>query len=1179
MDIEDKKKQNKIKLTDKQMEVLKDESKNLLVSASAGSGKTATIIEKILSLIVSGKISVDKFLIITFTEDASAEMKLRLKDKLYECSVDQKYLAQEIDKLSTSDISTIHGFCLKQIRKYFFILNVNPNFVVLGEKDSKLLKSLAMDRVIKDYSKKDDEDFVRLSSLLDGGRKFETLKDEVLKCHEFFCSVEEPSEFQKNTVMLCYDNDFEKNVACKLLNSSIKNSFFYFKKSLEGYLVQAKIQKAILYSEYIKTLLDIVSQIDFNGNYFDNRSKCLNMIFPAQSKRKLDENDTAFKEEFQAFYDKMKKQFEQIKSTLCPKQTEDEVKYNLSLCQKEVEKLIQVVNSFDTEYKKLKDHKNALDFSDLEKYFSVLIDDEYIAKDIAKNYEYIFVDEYQDINGVQEKILKRLSKFCKIVMVGDVKQSIYGFRNSSPKIFVDKSIAFKNDFNKGNFITLNENFRSEPQILNFVNSIFSKIMTNEFGGVDYQNDSMLDGKTKYEKTNDFLPIKICVVDKKKEDEEIEQKYTGVYSVKSDKNKYNLVLTDERREAMIVAKNILDMIGKKYYDAKNKCEKEITYSDIAILGRDNKFLKNLCVALCDYQIPISANINEQFLGDKDVNIFVSLLKIINNPHDDISLCIVLTSFFGKFSFDELSIIRKDFPEEKNFYESFVKYSQKNESEIFDEKERTIFCKTKNFLSFVDDLRFKLSSFMTIYDLFLHLDNKFHYFDFLNSLPGGFDRVGIVKSYIESFKDANYNTDLSSYISYLEGVSGDEKVSISKNVSSNSVKVGTIHSSKGLEFPIVFLVGVNKSFSKLTFRSEFLKDSELGVGVSTFDLNKHEKIDNIAKNAIAYNLHKKEKAEELRLLYVALTRAKNNLIIVGHTALDKVKKIEDFSDAEGADSFMPWILSGLSDVAFGAILNGKEKFVDKQKQFEVEVNVFDLSSFEKEKIKKISDIELTRIESDEELKKILNFNLETSNNIALKNSVSSILREHTDGMASFNDEPRKLKVFENDTKGKINASMKGTVYHKILQEIEFNKINFNEAYLNSVIKGCNFCDDELKLIQVDDILTCVKAVLSLGGVRYKKELEFISYLPYCEIFLDSNIDDKIVVQGVADLLIETKEHKYMLVDYKTNKVSNPDQLVEKYSLQLKLYKLCLEKALNIKIDSTLIYSFGLKKFIKI
>ncbi len=1153
-----------MKFTVDQGKILDDESKNLLVSASAGSGKTATIIEKIYRYLLGGG-SLDRLLVITFTESASSEMKIRLKDKLKDEAKENLTIRAQLDKLSNCDISTLHGFCSKSIRRNFFALDIKPNFVVLSDTDSKFLKVKALDKTIRAYSKAEDEEFDSLSQLFSSGRSYDGLKSAVLSFSEFLKSVENEEKYLNEIALSTLQSDLKNNPACLYLNEYMCANSKFLQNKLKEEAIKAYSAGAKTYGEILdKTRKDLVGIVEKN-DFLENRKVVQNIVLTNLKQVKLTDDDKAYRDDFKASWEVIKGRIDDIKKFVIVEKVDAELQSDLEITKKFLTKFIEVTKRYLKEYSALKNRKNGLDFNDLESNFLLLLKNPEIVSSF--NFDYIFVDEYQDINSVQEKILSILSTKSKMVMVGDIKQSIYGFRNSTPDIFVGKASVYEGGTH-GTLVNLNENFRSNSIILEFVNKIFDKCMSKDFGGVDYKKNGDLKGCAEYKNCSNEPIVEIDLIDEKKQDEE--QNYDKIYSVLGDKNDYKNALTSDRKEAMIVAKKILELIGKSYYDAKEKCEKEITFSDIAILCRDNEYIKKISKVLLEYKVPIETNLIDSMYGDKDVVLLISLLKIINNFHDDESLAVVLSSPFYNFSFDELSEIRDEFCDEEFFYESVLRYKNEGENEKIKQKLETFFGSI-NVLS--DRI-----NYLSLHEFLCEICENFDYFNYLLSLPNGASREKMVKDFVASTGSREFDYDLVGFLDFVKNYAKDNKFKSSFVGGNSAVKLGTIHSSKGLEYPIVFLVGCGNDFSNMTFMSRILMDKDLGLGMETFDILQNKKSLNLSRSCIALKKKRLERAEEMRLLYVALTRAKNHLFVLASANLEKIKYVEDSEDARGVNNYLSWILGALTHNDFMGITQNKKDLKVKLESGEAYFNIYsddfflpdthenihlDFNNFDKNESKKLSEI--------------IDFSFEKPQNIALKNSVSSLLLEHSESLESFNFEPKKLSIFEPKRENFDHAKV-GTMYHKILEKIDFTK-DYLEQILDKIIaENLDKNDQNFSFVDHQKIKNCVKNIKSLGVIsQQKNELPFISYIPYNDIF-GGEIKSKIIVQGVADLLVSV-DGKWILIDYKTTNVKKADQLVEKYLIQLKLYAICLEKALNVRFESVFIYSFCLENLVKI
>lgn len=1135
-------------LTKSQKQVV-DSKTDALVSASAGSGKTSTIIEKIVDELKTN--SIKDMLVITFTDLASLEMKTRLKEKLKELN-----MLEEYEKVNNADISTLHAFCSKLLRKYYYLLEIKPDFSVLEEGSASYLKTSALEKTIKFYAKNMDEDFQTLSTIFGGGRDFEKLKKEVFSFNEFLKNIKDKKEYLENICYYFYDEDLSKNRAIEFLNDYILDEISLIEERLYPCLNEAKNVKAEFYENFI---LECIKDFEnFKGDFFENVYLLNNLVLKDLRKRKESEEENLFRENFKDDYGYVRNRLNALKKQF-PIENKKEIVEQFKTCKKIIKKFIEIEENYEKNYTRIKRTKNALDFNDLEKYALLLLDKKGIKEDI--NFKFIFVDEYQDINYVQEEIINKLKKFAVCTYVGDVKQSIYGFRNSTPDIFIERS---KND----KLLLLNENFRSNPKILDFVNIVFKNLFTKDFGGVDYEKKGMLKGKASYKKVSREPEVEIFAVDTN--EEEKKESFGKIYSVLDDKNDYTATLDEETKEGVIIAKKIKELKGTPIYDAKTKETREITFNDIAIISRKNSTLRNISKVLIDYKVPINSTITENAFSNREVDLLLNLLKILSSTHDDRALASIMESVFGGFSFSDLAKIRKNCENSEFFFEAVKSFGEKDYTE---EENLKLKEKINDFYLFLFDLRHKLS-YMSLFEVLSFVCEKFDYYDYVLSLPDGSNRLKNVYDYINSFNNKEYNYDLEGYLNFVKNYAYEGKFKSTYVSSSDSVKLMTIHASKGLEFPVVFVCGCGKSFgTPAVLKDEILVDKDSGLGVDYFNFENRKKKASLPKLAIDILGQKKEKAEELRLLYVALTRAKNHLYVVGELPKNMIKL--DTDNNYMATSYMNFVLSASSVVNFKNIIANRKSSFIKLEKGRTKINVYSTRDFV---YKKEDNIKLKFLDVDknevEKLKNIIDFSIKPQKQIALKNSVSSLLRENTEVLEAINYEPKSLEVGEEITK--INRANLGTYFHNVMQKIDYTKKISNEELKNIF--------DELKIekeyrnkIKLDDVNTLIEKVLELRPKEIKKEVPFISYLPYKEIF-ESDINDKILLQGIADLLVFSKDKNY-LVDFKTNRGLSADQLVDKYRVQLKLYQICLQKALNICFDEVLIYSTYLKKFIKI
>ena len=1210
-----------MKWTEDQEQVLACDSKNLLVSASAGSGKTMTVIEKIARLVEIEHVDITNLLVITFTESASAEMKIRLKDALSKSAKDNKFVATQLAKLPLGDISTIHAFCAKMLRKFFFLANIKPNFAVLDDNSSNFLKSKALDETIKQYAKSGDKEFVILSQSFGGGRKFEGLKSSILSLQDFLTGIVDKEKYMSEVALSCYNK--KDNKAILFLNDYVLKNVKFLQRRIKEKFLEAQKEKATYFVEFLQIAQTQLDSVVLSKDFWAMVVALHEISLPRLTNKKLTDEEKNFKEDFKPFWADVQDRLKSIKQYV-PKKTQTEAMNEFEKTGSLVKKLLEVEQVFEKYYESQKNKRNGLDFADLERKFLEICKLNEVQNTLS--FSHVFVDEYQDINYVQEEIISKLVKRAKLVMVGDVKQSIYAFRNSTPEIFSYKSANYKTNKNEGSLKLLNDNFRSDSTILQFSNEIFSKCMTVDFGGIDYKDCGMFRGLAKYEHVSPIPVVEVNLINTKKEDcdEKIEPKLPKVYSISSDKMVYEQEVSETKCEGLLIAQKILDMLknGYQIYDAKEQKTKGITFGDIAVLCRNNETLKQISKVLTDLKIPTKINTKDNVYQNNDVAPLLSMLKLADNFHDDLALATALLSPFANLTETELASIRIACPDEKFFYQAFknfiLKYGEnlsnvncendflgQNENKKIsqnigkncenncqndikiDEKSgkkspkndencikngQKIAQKLKNFCDFLDVIREKLV-YNSLHEILNFMCDKVGYFDYLISLPDGFAREKIVRDFVESFEGTDYNFDLVGFLDFVKNYGFQGRFASLLATSDNGVTISTIHASKGLEYPIVFVTGCGNNFPTKTFREAILKDKNFGIGMQTFDEITFSKSANFARNCILLNKRRSERCEELRLLYVALTRAKNHLIVIGE---NKDFFVAENDDAEGANCYLNWVLAYLKPHEREALAMGKMEIRKKMAGGEVKLQVYELDDF------RFDDTKSRQIvfpEDDENLTETIRnnmlFQMPKPCNIALKNSVSSLLAEHASDEESLNLLPKKLSVFEAKN-NKIDGGKLGTFYHKIMEKIDLENTPDREEF-DKILSGLNLPNEYKKTVSFEKILRCANNIKKLGKIVVARELPFISFLPYNQLFGEGT-DKKILVQGVADMLLSDGNRTF-LVDYKTTKASCPEQLVEKYKVQLMLYKRCLESALNVEISGMYIYSFSLDMLVEI
>lgn len=1073
-----------------QKDILASVADNQLVSAGAGSGKTTVMIEKIGNLLINDKIDINSLLVVTFTVLAAGEMKDKLVERLKAeliISNDKERILDLIEQIKTASIDTIDGFSSKTIKKYFYELGLNPNLEIVSDTTKDYYVVKAMDKTFKDFAKEHDEINILLDFFGGNKRNLDKLKDLVLSNFYNIINIGDYSKFLLQSL-----KEYQGGKSEDIINTYICNNA----------------------SETISGIIDNVGEVDENV-----KAKVADYVGMLNNLNKnigLKSNLVILKGiKLEKFTIKECKQFVQLKDVnkyidgfnCCQADLlNNGIDENYDVKNEQILKyfplFIELLNNFVNNYKKLKQEYNLIDFNDLNRLMLKLLENEKIKYELQSKFKYVFIDEYQDVNPLQEKLLMSLvGKDTKLFMVGDVKQSIYGFRGATPEGFIGKYNKYKQNENLGTAFDMNVNFRSNPKILLFINELFSKLMTVKSADVDYEHTSEIDPQRE-----DIIDDKVEIILTKTHDESVVE--TGVYSVKN--AKVNNKILSKQQEAFIVLDKITKLVGTKFYDANLKQERILTYKDIAILSRAEKDEATICLVelLRSANIPVSTN-NKLDIGKSEIiKLVLSILKCVINTADDVDYLATFVAITD-LTFDEVFELRN---KEKSFAENLRESN--NEKVLYG----------FNILKDIKQASYTKDNAELI--SYILNDKKLKYY--IISHENGEQELNLLLHFVDKLT-VEKRLSLAEFIAVAES-SLSKGTDYNESDREDSVTVETIHKSKGLEYPVVFLFNTSKMFNYLKDNDGINFNGEIGLGVDYFDPINRVKLYSVPKFAI--NLLNKEKGykEELRLLYVALTRAKNKLIITGQYT-DKMLDEKDFKKT----SFCNMILS-----CFINNLNVGE------------------NEFEHCKFNLLEDetVVLTNTKPDREVIMLENnfvYPNQDKFNIPVKNSVTGLNSQKV--QASKFDVKNVLNV--DNQYDEYDKALIGTHYHKALELLDFEK-PYN--------KNSNFEDVDYKKIQQAYNVLCP---LFNKYEWFKKEAEFMMFVPYNQL-VKSDISDKVLVQGVCDLIICYGDH-IDIIDYKFSNLPIKT-LKEKYAEQLKLYKMAVEKAYNKRVEHLYIYSIN-------
>ncbi len=1083
---------------------------NLLVSASAGSGKTFVMIERLINLIVSGKATVNDIVAVTFTEKSALEMKERLtKALLDKISEGQTQLQSQLLDLPTCQISTIHSFCSRLVRTYFFVAGVSQDFRVLDGVQASIIQQTALDKTFKYFYDNNDEDFYSLLTYHVRRNSDKPLKELILKLFNYAEEEAYPLEFY-DRYLTSYSDDSFNNLLTEVKNQLDKT----LSKGVK------EIEKAkVLFENNNRTksvkLLNAISS-SFKSVISNNLKAVVNFIrIRKDYDGKLDDNELMQKELINENIVKCEKQIDKVIKLI---QNYDTLYLEFVNQKQHVAKLSKILKKYREVYIQEKLDENALDFSDLQHFALKVLENEDVKKEVQSKYKYVFIDEYQDTNSIQEEIMSKIS-FDNLFMVGDVKQSIYGFRGCRSDFFEEKYKKYKET---NQVVDLNDNFRSAKNVIDFVNYIFDYCMTENFFGIDYKKTSRLifggkflsgeDGRANFH----FIPTQ-------KEEQEVEQ--ARIYDIKEE-------LLGETDLPSKTAELIDQIIRKEIGDikaTKNGQPLDIDYKDIAILVRSTTgdAIKNMQTQLIRRGVPVSSVIEQSVCGFPEIDILINLLKLLDCFNQDVALCTVMLSPIGRFTEEELSkVVLKarelGVTKHDNFYLAVQKYC----NEVDDKLSK----KLVNFKNYIDKTR-KLADFYGALKTLTTVITDSNFENVLLASPMGDSKVKRVKYFLSKAKvDGKYLT-VREFLTLIE--SCPKAFNYTTVCDENTVKLMTIHASKGLEFPVVIVCNVQKGFNDSDLKNEVLLDRDYGYIVKDYDLNSKRYKENIFREVVKDKMRQNLVKEEMRLFYVALTRATYSL----HVICESEKSLEqvEFTDAKSQMDFLPpeIELSQNTDLDIGqsegAITAGFAIINDGDKQLisEIAQNLRYKYPYEKD---------LT---------------------LPLKTSVSKVKSqmESDDNAIVMFDETQEFTNTEN-----------GIIAHTIMQYYDFDNADF-DYQIDKMLEDNIVSREQLSLLNLDRLKRVVEndIIKNLKGKKLYREKYFLSQIE-SDMLFDNGNSESVMVQGIIDLLV-VEDDGATIIDYKYSK-KKEEQLIKDYSLQLNVYAKAVEKILNKRIKEKLI-----------
>ena len=896
-----------VQWTKEQQEVIRLRDRNILVSAAAGSGKTAVLVERILSKITDNThpADIDRLLIMTFTRAAAGEMKERISaviEKALGEDPDNEHLQRQTTLLHTAQITTIDGFCAYIIRNYFHLIGLDPGYRTADEGELKLLRGDVVKALLEEHYAQKDEKFQKFVECFATGKSDENLGDLIQKLYEMAMSNPFPEEWLQKCLgdyRIESLEELRETEWMKMLWDAVGDELQEAELLIrEARNVCAEADGPYLYEDALNSDLILVRDLQELAEKRDYNGTVKVLVKPAfarlSTKKALDVEEQK-KQRVKELRDEEKGILKELGQRYF-QSSEEEILEMIRYVREPIEMLIELTIQFMEQFGMAKREKNILDFTDMEHFaLQILMTKEgeeihmsQAARELSAKYDEVLVDEYQDSNFVQELLTTAVSGWINqkknIFMVGDVKQSIYRFRLARPELFMEKYKSYSTEEAKEQRIDLHKNFRSRAQVLESVNFIFRQIMGEDLGGVAYDKDAALYPGASFPEgeSEEFVKTEVLLIEKDGEEmaDVQESADAGAQGSQMELENQNA----QELEALAIAQRIQEIVGKEQIvDKETREYRSVEYGDIVILLRTAYgWAETFREVLASQGIPVYCTSRTGYFSALEIVTVLNYLKVCDNPLQDIPLMGVLRSPIVGCTSQELAELRIHYPKGL-LYESLTAYVGESSKTDFLTEKDFLKLKLSNFLQLLEKVR-NMAAYTPVHELILYVLKETGYGNYARALPGGEQRFANLTMLVEKAMDYEKTSyrGLFNFVRYIEQLQAYEvdygEVNLT-GAGNTAVEIMTIHKSKGLEFPVVFVAGMGKQFNFQDMNAGLLLHPELGIGADAVIPEKRVIASSLNKQIIRRQLLKESLGEELRVLYVAMTRAKEKLILTG------------------------------------------------------------------------------------------------------------------------------------------------------------------------------------------------------------------------------------------------------------------------------------------------------------
>lgn len=1158
--------------TEAQQEAIGLRDRNILVSAAAGSGKTAVLVERIKQLILQDKISLDQFLIVTFTNAAAAEMKEKLINAITKAIEEDPaggaFLRRQLDLAGNANISTFHSFALEVIRRYFYLTDIEPNFKIGDEGTVEIMKWDVLDQLFADFFESGDKKFLEFLRAYASDRNERGLKENLLRVYTTIQSIPHPLAWLKEHIAALdmEPEEFQNSPLAAFMREDIAAGI---SQVIEGFQRAGELaEHAGIESIYNKNQEDLdalepLRQMAETGDLAGiGRLISAFKANTMRAKKEEKEDYEAIKEEVKNARDYGKKQLQALKERYFQQDMKTYLQDMKDICPpaRFLEKLIV---EFDSRFTAAKQEKNIIDFNDIEHYALEILEHEEAAGEYREKFACIFVDEYQDSNVLQDTLINLIKRENNLFLVGDIKQSIYKFRLAEPEIFqarYDAYAAGEDTFSTK--IDLNRNFRSKGAVIHTVNGIFKNIMKG------YDKAAALYQGVSYGGPLDYKTSLHIVDSRTSEDMDLDEEIAE--------------MKNAELEACCAAGLIKELLGSPIFDVKQNRQRPVQKKDIVILMRGTKNYADVFQEiLTERDLPAYVDDSGGYFDTVEIQVFLNLLKIIDNKQQDLPLISALRSAVFGFSIDELIQIRLQ-KKDASYFDAFAACAE--------ERGGALSQKCREVLRQLEDYR-QMARSLPLEEFIWRIMWETGYYTYCGALPAGQQRQANLRALADKARDFQ-NTGYGGIYGFLTYIQAMEKRKIPTgqvkliNENDDIVRIMTIHKSKGLEFPIVITAGLGKRFQSGRTGKGFLVHKELGIGLTRVDSRSHWHRKTLMQTAIERKMRQEDLEEELRILYVAFTRAMDRLILIGTSrSFDEDGQIKE-SPAKSCflDYLLPYAEEGCMEVS---VLDRSRLSAENRRRGQNREAVRKLFS-ELAQEGQYAGKERQEDAGILEIDRRLSFQYPHIQDLSKKSKYSVTELSRLNSSRPEERQALKTPLFMREEQD-FGPAQRGTIMHKVMECMDFGKAyaqteaGSGEAYVRGEVLRMQ--QQELLLPEEAGAVECEKIAAFFKSDIGRRAACAEHLYKETEFNLLRELDGtRIMVQGVIDCYFEEEGH-LVLIDYKNSYINPEDKetflkrLEETYAEQLRVYKEALEVIREKPVAEAYLYLFSENQFLQI